>query len=76
MKNASSPSAGILLTIVVFRVNERIYAAIAEAGWFPGDFTDPQPMWAVYVTWGLICLLVGWSMWRRRGNLPQPSADG
>ena len=63
-------AAGILLVIVGFRINERAYALIAE-GVF--DMPDPQPMWAVYVTWGVICLLVGLVLWRKRPKLDPPT---
>lgn len=68
----AATAIGILGTILLFRLNERAYASLAE-GLF--DMPDPQPMWAVYLTWGLICVLVGLVLWRKRPRLEPPAAD-
>ena len=65
-------AALILLTIVLFRFLERFYAMIWE---YAFGVPDPQPMWAVYLTAGVFCLLIGLYLWRKRPRLEAPAAD-
>lgn len=60
---------GILLTIVWFRVCERVAQVIADLI----GFDHAQPMWAVYLVHGAIFSVVGLLLWRKR-NATSPAS--